>query len=111
MNRIRQLRKERGWSQETLAEMLNLKHPAISKYEKGIVALNETVILQLSDIFDVSTDYILGKSPYRDKKPINTLPALTKEQQELYDELMQLDSKTVKKVLDYADFLKQKYNP
>lgn len=60
MNRIRMLREERGWTQAQLGEMLNVKDSAISKYETEKIPLTADTLKRLSEIFDVSVDYILG---------------------------------------------------
>jgi len=57
--KIQALRKQSGMSQEQLAERITISRQAISRWE-----LNESVpdvdnIIQLSDVFGVSTDYLL----------------------------------------------------
>ena len=47
MNRIKQLRTERGWTQEELGEKLNVKRAAISKYESGRIPLTDDTIYPL----------------------------------------------------------------
>lgn len=52
--KIKQLRKEKGWTQEELGEMLGVKKAAIQKYEKGeIVNLKLATIKKLCEIFDI----------------------------------------------------------
>lgn len=57
--KIRKLRKEKGLSQETLAEMLDISRQAISKWESGQSNPDIEYVIKMSDIFGVSTDYIL----------------------------------------------------
>jgi transcriptional regulator with XRE-family HTH domain len=64
MNRIRQLRERDDITQEKLGKMLNVQKAAISKYENNIVPLTDETINKLCDIFDVSSDYLLGKSEF-----------------------------------------------
>ena len=59
MNRIKQLRKANGMTQDDLAKKLHLKRSVVSKYETGAVPLTDRLIVQLSDLFDVSSDYLL----------------------------------------------------
>ena len=65
---IYNLRVDSDMSQKDLADMLNLKSSAISKYEKGIAQPSMTTLIKLADIFHVSVDYLLGlssiKNPY-----------------------------------------------
>jgi len=57
--KIVRLRKQIGWSQEELAEKMNISRQSVSKWEatNSIPDLNK--IIMLADIFDVSTDYLL----------------------------------------------------
>ena len=56
------LRKKSGWSQEELAEKLNVSRQSISKWEGAQSVPGMEKILQLSEIFGVSTDYLLKDS-------------------------------------------------
>ncbi|KKD42533.1 helix-turn-helix transcriptional regulator [Bacillus sp. FSL L8-0167] len=60
--RIRELRKEINLSQEALAERLEMKRTNIANYEAGRVVPPGNVLLELSKIFGVTTDYLLGRS-------------------------------------------------
>ena len=53
------LRKKSGWSQEELAEKLNVSRQAVSKWESAQSVPDMGRIVQLSDLFGVSTDYLL----------------------------------------------------
>jgi len=61
MNRIRELRELHGWNQDDLGKRLNVKRAAVSKYENEKIPLTAETILKLSEIFNVSSDYILGR--------------------------------------------------
>ena len=60
MNRIGELRKMKKMNQDELASLLNVQRAAISKYETEKVPLTTDTLKKLSDIFNVSTDYIIG---------------------------------------------------
>ncbi|MDO4324297.1 MAG: helix-turn-helix transcriptional regulator [Lachnospiraceae bacterium] len=57
--KILTLRKKNGWSQEELAEKLNVTRQSISKWESAASIPDINKILELSRIFDVTTDYLL----------------------------------------------------
>ncbi|MFV0467245.1 MAG: helix-turn-helix domain-containing protein [Lachnospiraceae bacterium] len=57
--KISSLRKRNGWSQEDLAEMINVSRQSVSKWESGTSIPDLEKILVLSKIFEVSTDYLL----------------------------------------------------
>lgn len=58
-DKIIQLRKQKGWSQEDLAFKLDLSRQAISKWESGQAVPSIENIVQLSDLFGVSVDYLI----------------------------------------------------
>ena len=53
------LRKKNGWSQEDLAEKLEVSRQSISKWESAQSVPDMNRILKLSELFGVSTDYLL----------------------------------------------------
>ena len=53
-------RKANGWSQEDFAEKLNLSRQAISRWENGTALPDAQNILQISKLFQVTTDYLLN---------------------------------------------------
>lgn len=57
--RLRELRKKAGYSQETLAEMLSVSRQAVSKWEGGQGKPDVDNVIKLAEIYQVSTDYIL----------------------------------------------------
>ena len=65
MNRIKSLRKERGMSQDDVAKVLNRARTAIGKYENGDLDLGTEAIVRLCEIFDCTSDYLLGISEQR----------------------------------------------
>ena len=58
-DKIIQLRKKNGWSQEALGEMLHVSRQSVSKWESGLSIPDLEKILKMSEIFGVSTDYLL----------------------------------------------------
>lgn len=61
-DKIMNLRKKAGWSQEDLAEKVGVSRQSISKWESGQSIPDINRIIELSKIFDVSTDYLLKDS-------------------------------------------------
>lgn len=53
------LRKKCGWSQEQLAEQLDISRQSVSKWESGMSIPDLDKIVKLSVLFEVSTDYLL----------------------------------------------------
>ena len=57
--KIAVLRKQNGWSQEDLAEQLQISRQSVSKWESGASIPDLDRIVKLSALFGVSTDYLL----------------------------------------------------
>lgn len=60
--RLKKLRVDNHLTQEELGKKVNLKKSAISKYEKGRVEPSIDVIVKFAEIFNVSVDYLTGKT-------------------------------------------------
>ena len=61
--KLQQLRKERGFSQEDLAERLSVSRQAISKWESGSAYPEIEKLVQLSEIFGVTLDSLMKEGP------------------------------------------------
>ena len=64
-NRVKELRKEKGLKQEELAAKINVSQQTISRIENGENSLPADILIQLSNYFHVSIDYILKVSDKR----------------------------------------------
>lgn len=65
MNRLKLLREEKGLFQSDIAKVLNVSVAAIGFYENEKRDMSPNTIIKLSEYFNVSTDYLLGKSDIR----------------------------------------------
>ncbi len=59
------LRKERGYSQKKVAADLDISQALLSHYEKGIRECGLDFVVKVADYYNVSCDYLLGRSPHR----------------------------------------------
>ena len=57
--RLRDLREDHDLTQKQLAEQLHISQNTYSQYENGVRQLPIEILIKLSDIYNVSTDYIL----------------------------------------------------
>ena len=69
LERIKDLREENFWTQKYVASKLNISQRAYSYYESGERSLPIDVLCNLAELYDVSTDYLLGRTNVR--KPNN----------------------------------------
>ena len=62
MNRFRELRLATGYrSQQELADVLYVNQTAVSQWERGSTLPNMQMLLKLSELYGVTTDYLLGQ--------------------------------------------------
>ncbi|EGS9514975.1 helix-turn-helix transcriptional regulator [Listeria monocytogenes] len=96
-NRLKQLRKNNNKTQEDISKILGISRGAYSHIENGRNEPDMETIVKLADIFEVSTDYLLGKS---NNGLVDIIAA-------------HIDSNAteedMKKILEYIDFIQQKY--
>ncbi len=66
-DKIVELRKKNGFSQEDLADELQVSRQAVSRWEQGTADPSSSNILELSKLFNVTTDYLLNDDYYSDE--------------------------------------------
>ena len=59
-SRVRELRKAKGLTQQDLADMINVTKVSVCCYEKGTRLPSLETLVDLSEVFKVSIDYLLG---------------------------------------------------
>lgn len=59
-DKIKELRKKSGYTQAELARKLGLTRSSINSWEMGLSIPSTPYIIELSNLFGVSTDYLLG---------------------------------------------------
>ena len=71
-NRLYQLRKQKGFSQEELANRLNVSRQTVSKWEVGDSTPDMEKLIAISDLFDVSLDKLVMGKEDEEKPPATT---------------------------------------
>ena len=66
IERLTKLRKEGKLTQKDIATFLNISQPAYQQFESGKKKMNLETMEKLADYFNVSTDYLLGKTDFPD---------------------------------------------
>ena len=70
--RIRNLREDRDWTQQQVAEMLHTSRTSYCAYENGKTEIGLENLIRLAEIYHTSVDYLLGLTdapkPYPRKK-------------------------------------------
>ncbi|MBP3701395.1 MAG: helix-turn-helix transcriptional regulator [Lachnospiraceae bacterium] len=83
-NRLRKLRQRFGYSQASLAEELSISRMAYTQYESGHREPPLETIVHLAQMYDVSLDYLLGRSN------LSRLPQLSPQESYLLSQLDRL---------------------
>lgn len=84
-SKIKQLRTNKNLTQDQLANRLSVTKSVISAYENGLRFPSLEVLIQLSYVFNVTTDYLLGVN----KKRIIEVSDLSESQIELLNKLIE----------------------
>lgn len=82
-DKIIECRKANGWSQEDLADKLNVSRQAISRWENGTALPDAQNILQISRLFRVTTDYLLNDD-YESDNDIPAVKTATEETEAMF---------------------------
>ncbi|WP_312097162.1 helix-turn-helix transcriptional regulator [Niallia sp.] len=120
--RLRYLRKSAKISQQTLGDAMNVTKVSISGYETGNRKPDTDTLQKLADYFEVSTDYLLGRSETKETRAtyhttkneitIEEAALLTQLQKypTLYDHLINDPEKTVLQLYRLWSFLEEEKN-
>ncbi len=105
---LKSLREEKGITQEGLASILNVSRSSVANYETGVREPDIACLEDIADFFEVSVDYLLGRSDLKHKEPeMEQLAQLQKlaerTEKELVLDEMQLSDKMA--LLDFYHFL------
>ena len=63
-NRIKELRIENQLNQHKFAELCKVKQSCVSKWERGETLPDIETLITISEIFNISTDFLLGLKDY-----------------------------------------------
>lgn len=97
--RIRDLRKSKGYSQEQMARKLHITQGAISQWENGLTVPAADQLVTLAAIFEISVDELLGCDAQKEA-PASGLD------DRLVDMLVSLSPDQVQRVMDFVAGMK-----
>ena len=83
--RLRQLREENRLTQSELAKRLGITRSSVNAWEMGISVPSTQYVVELAELFKVSTDFLLGM----DKSPSINAAGLTEEDMQLLHSIIQ----------------------
>lgn len=71
-DRLKELRKENNMTQSDLGKILGVGKTTISMYENGNSTPNDEIKLKIAEYFNISLDYLLGKSEIKNYTNLDT---------------------------------------
>ncbi len=60
--RLKDLREDKDMTQTQISEILGIRQTVYSRYERGFQTIPVEHLIRLADFYEVSTDYILGRT-------------------------------------------------
>lgn len=68
--RIRNLREDKDWTQQYVADLLHMNRRTYSAYENGVNAMSPETLSAIAKIHKTSVDYLLGLTDVNEPYPI-----------------------------------------
>ena len=101
--RLKKLRTEKGLSQEDLAKIIGVKQQTVGGWETGRTEPDHQLTLKIADFFDVTTDYLLGRTNYKNVAiTISTSRTVYREDD--------LPEQAIKEIENFKEFIRAKYS-
>ncbi len=69
MNNLKNLRLQFGYTQQFVANKLNVKQNTYSQYETGAREISIDLLIAVADLYDTSTDFVLGLTEEETRYP------------------------------------------
>ena|SRR5699024_882966 len=69
--KLKELREEKGYLQKFVADKIGVRSNTLSGYENGTRSPDPEMIIKLAELYEVSTDYLLGRTNSTNKDGIN----------------------------------------
>lgn len=107
MNRLKELRTEKGVSQQVIADYLGITRQSYSNYELGNREADYETLSKLSNYFDTTVDYLIGNSD--SKSPVNNSPTDDDIKFALFGGEKGISDEAYEDVKRFAAFIKEKY--
>lgn len=112
-DRLKQLRKQKGITQEELARVIGVERSAVGQYEgkRGVIP-SDPVKIKIAEYFGVSIDYLLGKTDFanelqNEKAPDDGGQRMDRIREQIVMALGQVDDHEAAMVYGYIQALKE----
>lgn len=109
--RIKELREKNNWSLRELGTRININYSVLSRIESGKRPVTDTELLKFSELFDVSTDYLIGRSDSLESKVSEKTTANEFKDSDLqiaFRDAIDFSEENQKQTIDFIKYLKEK---
>lgn len=86
-NNIEKLRRQKRLTQEQLADIIEIGRDTMGRYEAEITDMKVSTLIALADYFNVTTDYVLGRTDKQFIDKTKVIDSLTKAHSKIISEL------------------------
>lgn len=104
--RLKELRENVGLSQKAFADRLNISQSTVGMWESGKREPNYNTTERIADYFDVSVDYLLGRTDDKNQNPGETNIKFDEFSYAMYNESRELSEDDKQRLLTFARMLK-----
>lgn len=110
-DRLKKLRKNKKKTQQDMADFLGISRQGYAKYENGHAEADYETLNKLSNLFNVTTDYLLGSTDNPEKEPHNERDAIIHKIATefpdidlMFHDLANMDADDLKEVYEFIKF-------
>ena len=103
MLKIKELRNEKGISQEELANAINVKNYSIGDWERSRTEPSINTLIEIANYFEVSVDYLIGRS--NEIGQVQTNANLDQDEVQLLDLYRQMNFQDKNQLIGFAKAL------
>ena len=104
MNRIKKLRSEAGLLQADLAKKLKIRQNTVSNWETGRHEPDQDALREMSKLFGVSIDYILGNTDIKNPLTSEDMNGLTEKQIKILEMMDQMTPEQQDEMVRQAEY-------
>lgn len=105
--RLKELREDKGYLQKYVADKIGVKSNTLSGYENGTRSPDPEMIVKLAELYNVTTDYLLGKSDDPNKTEEEELEEFIDNVRVWYKEEPKTKEEKLKLMKDMFDIIKK----
>jgi transcriptional regulator with XRE-family HTH domain len=125
--RLKELRLEKGLLQKDIADYLNITRPTVAHYENGTRKPDHEILEKLATFFDVTIDYLLGRTNIRNEETVQNIKNAIDDNPELlelwnrlvqredlqymFEQTKRLTPESIRKIIEVIKLIEDEENP